>query len=145
MLVILISKQITFEKPNRISFKNYIFGADIIENIFDFCNEEDTYEGLTLKEVKERHCMDHLTATLGMLDDNIARDFEAIDENGDGFVSKQESFNAYETLGMDRKGDGKSNENDNEITTTTTTTTNEPEPEPEPEPQPEPNLWYMSK
>ena len=34
-----------------------------------------------------------------MLDDNVERVFEAIDENGDGFVSKQESFNA-----IDRRG-----------------------------------------
>ena len=36
-----------------------------------------------------------------MLEDNIARVFEAIDENGNGFVSKQESFNA-----IDRRGYG---------------------------------------
>ena len=50
----------------------------------------------------ERHCLDFLTATIGMLDDNVARDFEAIDENGDGLVSKQESFNAIDR----RKGGG---------------------------------------
>ena len=31
-----------------------------------------------------------------MLDDNVERVFEAIDENGDGFISKQESFNEEE-------------------------------------------------
>ena len=46
--------------------------------------------------MKERHCMEHLTTLLGMLDENIANDFEAIDENGDGFVSKQESFKAID-------------------------------------------------
>ena len=37
-----------------------------------------------------------------MLDKYIARDFETIDENGDGLVSKQESFTAYQGLGLDR-------------------------------------------
>ena len=58
--------------------KNYIFGADIIENIFDFCNEEDTDEGLTLKKK--------------------SRDFETIDENEDGLVLKQESCKAYDLI-----------------------------------------------
>ena len=40
--------------------------------------------------------MEHLTTLLGMLDENIAKNFEAIDENGDGFVSKQESFKAID-------------------------------------------------
>ena len=74
---------------------------DFIESVFDTCDEEETEEGLTLTEVKERHCLDYLTITIGMLDDNIERVFEAIDENGDGFVSKQESFNA-----IDRRGRG---------------------------------------
>ena len=46
--------------------------------------------------------MSHLTMVLGMLEENIARDFQAIDENGDGLVSKQEGFRAYETSGLDR-------------------------------------------
>ena len=45
--------------------------------------------------------MEHLTTLLGMLYENIAKNFETIDENGDGFVSKQESFNA-----IDRRGRG---------------------------------------
>ena len=53
---------------------------------------------MTLTEVKENQCS-HLTMVLGMLEENIARDFQAIDENGDGLVSKQE---AYETLTLDR-------------------------------------------
>ena len=72
---------------------------DFIESVFDTCDEEGFEEGLTLTEVKERHCLDYLTITIGMLDDNVERVFEAIDENGDGFVSKQESFNA-----IDRRG-----------------------------------------
>ena len=44
--------------------------------------------------------MEHLTTLLGMLDENIEKDFEAIDENRDGYVSKQESFKA-----MDRDND----------------------------------------
>ena len=41
-----------------------------------------------------------------MQDKDIARDiFETIDANGDGLVSKEESLNWYQTLGMDRKFD----------------------------------------
>ena len=69
---------------------------DFIESVFDTCDEEGFEEGLTLTEVKERHCLDYLTITIGMLDDNVERVFEAIDENGDGFISKQESFNEEE-------------------------------------------------
>ena len=46
--------------------------------------------------------MNHLTSLFGMLDDNVAEDFEAVDENRDGVVSKQESKDAFENL--DRKG-----------------------------------------
>ena len=45
--------------------------------------------------------MHHLTETFGLLSEDVARDFEAIDENGDGLVSKQECVKAYETLGLD--------------------------------------------
>ena len=84
------------------TFQKYALGVDIIESVFDICDEEGTEEGLTLLEVKKTHCMDHLTATLGMLDESIARNFEAIDEDGDGLVSKQESFNVIDR----RKGGG---------------------------------------
>ena len=46
--------------------------------------------------------MDFLRSALGILDEDIARDFEAIDENGDGVVSKQESFTAFQALDIDR-------------------------------------------
>ena len=46
--------------------------------------------------------MNHLTETFGLLSEDVVRDFEAIDENGDGLVSKQECVKAYETLGLDR-------------------------------------------
>ena len=46
--------------------------------------------------------MDFLRSALGILDEDIARDFEAIDENGDGVVSKQESFMAFQALDIDR-------------------------------------------
>ena len=64
--------------------------------MFDICDEEGSEEGLTLLEVKKTHCMDHLTAMIGILDENIARNFEAIDEDGDSLVSKQECFNAID-------------------------------------------------
>ena len=91
----------------KITFKCFTLGPtiDVIESVFDVCDEKETEEGLTLSEVKESHCMNHLTTVLGMLEENIAKDFEAIDENGDGLVSKQESFQAYQNLAMDRKDD----------------------------------------
>ena len=101
--MLVISQQKTFKKikVKSISFKNYFLGAYFIDSVFDICDGEGTEEGLTLIKVKERHCLDFLTTTIGMLEDNIARVFEAIDENGNGFVSKQESFNA-----IDRRGYG---------------------------------------
>ena len=83
--------------------KNSTLGLDVIESVFDFCDGKGTGEGLlTLAEVEEYQCMDFLRTALGILDKNIARDFEAIDENGDGLVSKQESFKALQALDIDR-------------------------------------------
>ena len=82
--------------------KKITLDVDIIESVFDICDEKGSDEGLTLTEVKENQCMSHLTMVFGMLEENIARDFQAIDENGDGLVSKQEGFRAYETSGLDR-------------------------------------------
>ena len=53
-------------------------------------------------EVKEVHCMNYLVRVLGMLDENIEKDFKAIDENGDGLVSKEEGFKAYENIVLER-------------------------------------------
>ena len=53
--------------------------------------------------------MNHLTETFGLLSEDVARDFEAIDKNGDGLVSKQECVKAYDILGLDldrSKGNG---------------------------------------
>ena len=50
--------------------------------------------------------MSHLTMVFGMLEENIARDFQAIDENGDGLVSKEEGFKAYEKFALDRPPSG---------------------------------------
>ena len=46
--------------------------------------------------------MNHLTETFGLLSEDVVRDFEAIDENGDGLVSLYKWETAYETLGLDR-------------------------------------------
>ena len=53
-------------------------------------------------EVKEGPCMNYLEMVLGMLDKDIDEDFKAIDENGDGLVSKEECFKAYENFALDR-------------------------------------------
>ena len=57
---------------------------------------------MSLMEIKEVHCMNYLVRVLGMLDENIEKDFKAIDENGDGLVSKEEGFKAYEKFALDR-------------------------------------------
>ena len=92
----------------RISFpirqivsENSNLGVDIIESVFDICDDKET-EGLTLTEVEQEHCMSHLKLVFGILEEDIARNFEAIDENGDGLISKQESVKAYQTIGLDR-------------------------------------------
>ena len=46
--------------------------------------------------------MNHLEMVLGMLAEDIDEDFKAIDENGDGLVSKEEGFKAYEIFFVDR-------------------------------------------
>ena len=63
---------------------------------------KETEDGLSLTEVKEGHCMNYLEMVLGMLDEDIDEDFKAIDENGDGLVSKEEGFKAYEKFVLDR-------------------------------------------
>ena len=41
--------------------------------------------------MKEIDCANFLVNTFGMLDKHIDADFEAIEKNGDGVVSKEES------------------------------------------------------
>ena len=92
---------------NKIPFgKNSYLGVDIIESVFDICDVKETEDGLSLTEVKEVHCMNYLVRVLGMLDENIEKDFKAIDENGDGLVSKEEGFKAYEKFALDRPPTG---------------------------------------
>ena len=76
--------------------------ADIIESIFDICDQKDTGPGLTLAEVQESTCMDYLKTTFGILSENIGNDFASIDQNGDGIVSKEEIFYGCQRLGRDR-------------------------------------------
>ena len=59
---------------------------------------------MTLAEIKENDCIDFLGNTFGLLHNQIEEDFDAIDKNGDGLVSKEEGVNAYTTLGLDRSG-----------------------------------------
>ena len=54
--------------------------------------------GLTLAEVQEKNCMDYLTSGFGITNDNIIKEFEAVDQNGDGVASKQETSLAFENL-----------------------------------------------
>ena len=74
--------------------------ADVIDSVFDTCGGKDTEEELTLANVLENNCLN----LFGIMDKDFAMEiFETIDENGDGLVSKEESLNWYQTLGMDRK------------------------------------------
>ena len=78
-------------------------GIDVYETVFDFCDGKETEEGLTLaEEMENKDCLSHLTTGFGMLEEDIPRHFQTFDENGDGLVSKQEGFRAYETSGLDR-------------------------------------------
>ena len=89
----------------------YLDYDNLIESVFEVCDKQD--QGLTLKELKEKSCMNHLTSLFGMLDDNVAEDFKSVDENGDGIVSKQESIDAFENLiGLDRSTSHKFNMQD---------------------------------
>ena len=64
---------------------------DVLETVFNVCYGKDTEEGLTLPEVMESHCLSHLTSGFGVLERDIPRHFQAIDENGDGLVSRLEA------------------------------------------------------
>ena len=66
--------------------------------VFDVCDIEKDDKGLTLAEVQEKNCMDYLTSGFGITNDNIIKEFEAVDQNGDGVASKQETSLAFENL-----------------------------------------------
>ena len=65
-------------------------GPNIIDSVFDVCNQKDSEEGLKLAEIKENDCMNFLENSFGMLHKDIDKHFEAVDKNGDGLVSKEE-------------------------------------------------------
>lgn len=71
---------------------------DPIQLVFDVCDIEKDDKGLTLAEVQEKNCMDYLTSGFGITNDNIIKEFEAVDQNGDGVASKQETSLAFENL-----------------------------------------------
>ena len=71
---------------------------DPIQLVFDVCDIEKDDKGLTLDEVQEKNCMDYLTSGFGITNDNIIKEFEAVDQNGDGVASKQETSLAFENL-----------------------------------------------
>ena len=79
----------------NIMFENKI---DPIQSVFDVCDIEKEDQGLTLSEVREKRCMDYLASTFGITDDNIIKNFEAVDQDGDGVASKQETSSAFENL-----------------------------------------------
>ena len=58
---------------------------------------------LTPAEMKEIDCANFLVNTFGMLDKHIDTDFEAIDKNGDGVVSKEESERSERMLFLTTK------------------------------------------
>ena len=51
-----------------------------------------------LDEVQEQSCMEHLTSAFGIMNENIIKGFEVVDQNGDGVVSIQETYIAFENL-----------------------------------------------
>ena len=90
-----------------------MIGPYIIDSVFDICDQEDSDQGLTLAEIKENDCVDFLGNTFGLLHNQIEEDFEAIDKNGDGLVSKEEGVNAYLTFDrLDSNNDDKTVDDD---------------------------------
>ena len=75
-------------------------GPNIIESVFDICDQNDSDKELSLAEMKEIDCANFLANTFGMLPEHIDKDFEAIDKNGDGVVSKEEGVDGFLTFGM---------------------------------------------
>ena len=70
-------------------------GSNIIDAFFDICDQNDSDKELSLAEMKESDCANFLANTFGMLPEHIDKDFEAIDKNGDGVVSKEEGVNGF--------------------------------------------------
>ena len=73
---------------------------NIIESVFDICDQKDADERLTLSEMKENDCANFLANTFGMLHEHIEKEFENIDKNGDGVVSKEETRRRVEDNGL---------------------------------------------
>ena len=69
-----------------------------LQSVFDICDVDKDDQGLTLIEVQRKNCKDLLTSFFGTTDDEIIKDFEAVDKNGDGLVSKQETSLIFEQL-----------------------------------------------
>ena len=79
-------------------------GFNIIDSVFDVCNKKKgSDEGLNLSEITENGCFNFLENTFGMLHEDIEKDFEVIDKNGDGLISKEEAVNAYQDLNRKNK------------------------------------------
>ena len=51
--------------------------------------------------------MDYLASAFGITNDNIIKGFEAVDQDGDGVASKQETSSAFENLLQRDIHDGK--------------------------------------
>ena len=75
-----------------------IIHEGVLQMVFDVCDIEKEDQGLTLNEVQKKSCMDHLTSAFGITNDNIVKTFEAVDQNGDSVISKQETSRAFENL-----------------------------------------------
>ena len=75
-------------------------GINVIESVFDICDQKDSDERLTLVEMKEIDCSNFLANIFGMLHEHIDKEFEAIDKNGDGLVSKEETRRRVEDNGL---------------------------------------------
>ena len=69
-----------------------------LQSVFDICDVDKDDQGLTLIEVQRKNCKDLLTSFFGITDDEIIKDFEAVDKNGDGLLSKQETSLIFEQL-----------------------------------------------
>ena len=82
--------------------KYYVLGfenkIDPIQSVFGVCDIEKEDQGLTLSEVRDKRCMDYLASAFGITNDNIIKGFEAVDQDGDGVASKQETSSAFENL-----------------------------------------------
>ena len=92
------------EKILRIQRFKYVFLIDleIINTIFEACQNDPTNPGLILEDVQRVECVAAVDQIVGESNGAIDYLFEAADTNGDGIVMRSEVSEAFHSLALQR-------------------------------------------